>query len=125
MDQQPPDRIFSPDGASGWIAMSPEGYRVDNEEETCERPREGSLIRLMGEHEVDVPLWGEDGLIFNDGDELAREWGVSAALVADIVAWGIAWQTAAGQADHNAEGARLVLRLDREVDHRFRIVFKS
>jgi len=72
-----------------------------------------------------VPLWGEGGLIFNDGDELAREWGVSAALVADIVAWGIAWQTSSGQPDHDAEGARLVRRLDHEVDHRFRIVFKS
>ncbi len=104
--------------------MSPVGYRVDNDEETWDRPREGSLIRLMGEHEVDVPLWAEGGLIFNDGEELAREWGVSAALVADIVAWGIAWQTSAGQTDHNAEGARLVRRLDHEVDHRFRIVFK-
>ncbi len=104
--------------------MSPAVYGLDNDRETFDLPREGSLIRLMGEHEVDVPLWGEGGLIFSDGDELAREWGVSAALVADIVAWGIAWQTSSGQPDHDAEGVRLVRRLDYELNHRFRIVYK-
>ena len=67
---------------------------------------------------------GENGLIFNDGEELMREWHVSAALVADIVAWGTAWQKYSGQTDHDAEAARLIRRLNVELDHRFQIVYQ-
>lgn len=115
---------MAPDGKSGWFAYSPDGHQLDTDDKPWEGPREGSLIRLMGEHTVDVPLWGEDGLIFSDGDELAREWGLSASFVDAIVAWGIAWQDHSGQPHHNVEGVRLVRRLSRELGHRFRFVFK-
>ncbi len=63
MREPPPDRFLSPDGGSGWYAFPPDGHRPE-EDEPWKGPRKGSLIRFMSEDTVDVPLWGEDGLIF-------------------------------------------------------------
>ena len=65
-------------------------------------------------------LMSADGKLFNDVEELTREWDVSAVMAADIVAWAVAWQKQSSHADHDAEAARLVRRLNRELDHRFR-----
>lgn len=113
---------MSTDGESGWYAFPPEGHRREKDER-WEGPREGSLIRLMSEETVDVPLWGEDGLIFDDGRELVREWNVSEELAADIVAWGRASQGATSP-ELDAEAARLIRRLRRELEYRFVIVYK-
>ncbi|MCM0622814.1 hypothetical protein [Nocardioides bruguierae] len=81
------------------------------------------MIRFMSEDGVDVPLWSEDGLIFVDGDELVREWSVSQELASDIVEWGRASQGPA-TARIDAEAARLIRSLRRELDYRFRIVYQ-
>jgi hypothetical protein len=77
----------------------------------------------MAEDTVDVPLWGEDGLIFVNGEELIREWGISEALADDLVAWGRASQ-AGDSPELDAEAARLIRSLNNELEHRFQIVYK-
>ncbi|HET7195971.1 MAG TPA: hypothetical protein VFI99_13370 [Nocardioides sp.] len=77
----------------------------------------------MGEHTVDVPLWSDDGLMFNDSDELVREFGVSTDLAADIAAWADAWHSRSGTPDHDAAAATLVRRLNQELAHRYRFVY--
>jgi hypothetical protein len=119
-----PDRLLSPDGRSGWYAFNPDGSRIDEDEEPWRAPPNGSTIRLMGEDTVDVPLWSEDGLMFNDSDELIREFGVSVDLAADIMAWAVAWQSRSGNPDLDAAAATLVRRLNEELAHRYRIVYK-
>jgi len=78
----------------------------------------------MGEHTVDVPLWSDDGLMFNEADELVRELGVSGDLAADIVAWAAAWQSHCGNPDHDAAAATLVRRLNEELAERYSFVYK-
>src|SRR3954467_6577413 len=112
MRERPPDRIMSPDGRSGWYALPPEGSRLPADDERWEGPRDGSLIRFMSDDTVDVPLWSEDGLIFVDGDELVREWGVSLELARDIVEWGRASQGPVTP-ELDAEAARLIRFLQR------------
>ncbi len=72
---------------------------------------------------MDVPLWSEEGLIFVDGQELVREWGVSQELATDVVRWGRASQGPA-TAELDAQAAALVRRLRRELHRRFRIVYQ-
>jgi hypothetical protein len=122
MPEPPPDRIMSPDGRSGWYAHEPGGHQSESDDEWA-GPREGSVVRFMAEDSVDVPLWGEDGLIFSDEHELEREWGVSPELAAAIVHWGRASQGPVS-AELDAEAARLVRLLRRELDHRFAIVYQ-
>jgi len=98
------------------------GYRP-NDDERWEGPRSGTQIRFMSEDSVDVPLWGEDGLIFVDGEELIREWGVSEALADDVVAWGRASQ-AGDSPELDAEAERLIRSLNKELKYRFQIVYK-
>lgn len=123
MREDVPDRLLSPDGQTGWYAFAPDGYDPQVDDDRWEGPPDGSLIRFMSEDSVDVPLWGPDGLIFVDGEELGREWGISHELVADVVRWGRASQ-GMPSAELDAEAARLVRALAQETDHRFRILYQ-
>lgn len=123
MSEELPDRMLSPDGQTGWFAFPPDGSSPD-EDEPWEGPRDGSLIRFMAEISVDVPLWGPDGLIFIEGDELVAEWGVSDDLAADIVRWGRASSDGLQSPELDAEAARLVRALAEHTDHRFRFVYQ-
>ncbi len=82
----------------------------------------GSVIRLMGEHTVEVPLWC-GGLLFNDREELVREFGVSEGLASDIVAWAAAWEDGHARPELDLNAARLVRRLNDELDHRYVFVY--
>ena len=112
MVDEHPDRLLSADGRS-WFGFAPDGADLEGGE-SREPPAEGSLIRLMGEDTVELPLWS-DGLLFDEPAELMRELGVSEGLATDIAAWGIAWQTQSGQAEHDLEAVRLVRRLSDEL----------
>lgn len=111
------------DGRSGWYASPPAGHQPELEDEPWEGPSDGSLIRFMSQDGVDVPLWSEEGLIFVDGQELVREWGVSQELATDVVRWGRASQGPA-TAELDAQAAELVRRLRRELQRRFRILYQ-
>ncbi|MXG90881.1 hypothetical protein [Nocardioides flavescens] len=124
MSEPRPDALMSPDGTRGWFAYLPDGSRpAASDDDAWSPPREGSVIRLMGEYGADVPLWGEDGLLFLDRDELVREWTLSDDLVDDLVRWGLAWEEHAGERDHDADGADLARRLRRELGQRYRMFF--
>ena|SRR5690348_3453376 len=98
--------------------------RVDDPSpDETQSPPDGTQIRFMAEEGVDVPLWGEDGLIFGDAEELKREWDISEALVDGLVAWGRASQAGDSQ-ELDAEAARLVRSLSRELNYRFHIVYQ-
>lgn len=114
---------MSPDGQVGWFAFEPDGSRIGYGDDAWLPPADGSMIRLMGEHTVTVPLWDDEGLMFAESEELVRELGVSPGLASDLAAWADAWHTEAGQPRHDAEAAQLVQRLEAELDHRYRIVF--
>lgn len=108
-------------GVAGAFAYGPALDGPD--EEPWQPPEDGAVIRLMGEHTVKVPLWGADGLMFDDPEEVVRELGVSRELAAALEAWAAAWQTEMNQASHDAEAARLVRRLRQEVGGRYRFVY--
>ncbi len=114
---------MSPDRPAGWFAYAP----VENESDddgSWEPPPEFSVIRLMGDHTVAVPLWSDDGLMFDEPEEVVAAFGVTAELAADLVRWASAWDTRAGRPEHDAEAAQLVRRLNRELDHRYTVVYK-
>lgn len=119
---EPSPREFTPDSPFGWYANPPDGTR-DTGDAPWEGPVPGSVIRLMSDDSVDVPLWDEEGLIFSDRDGLVREWGVSAGLADDIVAW--AGESQRGRSRRlDAEAAALVRRLDAETGRRFTFVYR-
>jgi hypothetical protein len=82
------------------------------------------MVRFMGEHTVDVPLWDERGLMFNTREELVQAWDLSDDLVSDIVKWAREWQSRAGQPDHDAQAARLVRRINHERKNEVQVVYK-
>lgn len=82
------------------------------------------MIRFMGDHTIDVPLWDDEGLMFETPEDLVQSWDLSAELVADVVTWAREWQTRAGQPDHDAQAARLVRRMNRELNHEVSVVYK-
>jgi DNA-binding transcriptional LysR family regulator len=125
VQDEPPDHAPSDEGHTGWFAYMPDGGRPDDTEEPWVPPPHGSVIRLMGEHTVTVPLWSDqDGLMFNDPTELVREFGVSPDLAADLATWGIAWEAQAGHPAHDAEAARLVRRLSTELEDDYHFVYR-
>ena len=119
-----PDRHLSPDGGSGWYAFHPDGSRSEPDDDAWSAPPEGSTIRFMGEHSVEVPLWDDDGFMFDSGEEMIREFGVGIDLAAEVVAWADQWQTRSGQPDHDAAGEALSRRLQQELANRYTIVYK-
>jgi len=76
------------------------------------------VIRFMGEDDVEVPLWGEDGLMFVERAELVRDLGVSPELADDIAAWAARWQGGVVDRELDQEAAQLVRRLSHELDYR-------
>jgi hypothetical protein len=119
-----PDRLLSPDGKSGWYAFQQDGIRIEDDDDAWRAPPKGSTIRFMGEHSADVPLWDENRLMFDTGEEMIRECGVGIDLAAEIVAWADQWHTRAGQPDHDAAGEALARRLQHELADRYTVVYK-
>jgi hypothetical protein len=81
----------------------------------------------MGEYSVDVPLWGDEGLIcgtFEEFVDALRPFGLSADLADDVVAWAPAWESSSGLPEHDAQAARLIRRLKAELGHGFPIVYQ-
>ena len=121
-ERQPDRRFTAAEREWGWYAAPTDGARPP-EDEPWESPADGTLIRFMSEDTVDVPLWSDDGLLFGNGDELVREWGVSQQLADEIVAWGRASQGSVTP-ELDAEAARLVRALRTELRCRFPIVYQ-
>ena len=119
-----PDRLLSPDGRSGWYAFKPDGSRIDEDDEPWTPPTKGTVIRFMGDHGVDVPLWDEDGLMFGTGEELVRHLGVGSDLAAEIVAWADQWHRRAGKPEHTAAGVALAQRLQHHLAD-YAVVYKG
>lgn len=78
----------------------------------------------MGEHTVEIPLWGEVGLQYAGPESLVSDLGVSRELASDLVAWAHTWQARSGQPDHDAEAAALIRRLRCDTEHRFTFVYQ-
>jgi hypothetical protein len=83
----------------------------------------GRLGEIPSWVSVDVPLWSEDGLIFSSGEELVREWRISAELAAAVVAWGRASQGPVSP-ELDAEAAPLIRLLNAQLRYVYSIVYK-
>ena len=86
--REPPSPHFGdPDGAH-WFAFPPSRAEQQDEEtfEVC-----GVIRFRMPEDEVDLPLWDDGGLLPEESELLEVGLGLSAALIADVKAWGVAW----------------------------------
>lgn len=118
-----PDRILAPEGAGGWYAFMPDGSRIPEVDDPWQPPPDGSVIRLMGEHSVPVPLWDQDGLMFGDPPDLVRELGVSEALARDLQDWADRWHTESRQPRHDADAEVLLDRLRAELGQRWTFVY--
>lgn len=124
MSDLPPDRLLSPDGTSGWFAFMPDGSRIPESDDPWQPPPDGTVIRLMGEDTVPVPLWDQDGLMFGEPEELVRELGVSVALARDLQEWADRWHTESRQRQHDADAQALLGRLRAELGERWVFVYK-
>jgi hypothetical protein len=124
MSERPPDRFLAGEGRSGWFSYLPSESRTESGE-PWQPPPEGSVIRLMGDYTVTVPLWSEGGLMFSEPEELVQSFDVSRELAFDLQAWAIAWDDRSGEPDHgaDAEAATLVRRLQRELAGRYQVLY--
>lgn len=124
MSDLPPERLPSPDATTGWFAFMPDGSRIPDSGEAWQPPPDGTVIRLMGEHTVPVPLWDEGGLMFSDPPDLVRELGVTEALARELADWAERWHTESRMHHHDAEALVLLERLRDELGDRWRFVYQ-
>ena len=81
----------------------------------------------MGEYSVDVPLWGDEGLLHDTSEEFIEAlgpFGLSAGLAEEVVAWARDWESSSGLSEHDAQAARLIRRLKAELGQGFPIVYQ-
>ncbi|HEX4472033.1 MAG TPA: hypothetical protein VH085_08695 [Nocardioides sp.] len=78
-------RWYAGTSGPGWYAPGP-GERVRRHIGGEEGLR-GTTIRFFWDYGCEMPLWGEHGNLPADPEWLARELGLSPALVADLVGW--------------------------------------
>ena len=72
---------------------------------------------------MEVPLWGERGLLFASPESMISGLGVSRELAQDLVAWANDWQTLSGQPAHDAAAAALIRRLREETQRRYQFAY--
>lgn len=92
-----------------------------------------NLLIFTGEHSVEIPLWLDGSLLFNNADDAVSQLGISRRLADDIAAWGRSWQRLdVGEEALDAEAVRLVRRLQTELreiaektrsDHFYRVAY--
>lgn len=105
----------APGPARGWSSYEPvDADRADE----WQAPGHGSLIRLMGDHGVAMPLW-EDGLLLADADEGVRLLGLSRELASALQDWGTRWDGHPDPGRRDADAEVLVERLRSELGDRY------
>ena len=94
----------------------------------------GAVLRFMGDHGVDMPLWDEEGPLPNDPSWLSDELGLSRELIGDLAAWAADWETSSSEdpvrpsewvaqrAEHAERGSRLFERLRSEAPEHLEVV---
>lgn len=105
-----------------WHANPPDGYET-YEELPWEPPPDGSVIKLMPEFFAGLPLWGPDGHMFSEPEDAVRELGLSAGLANDLERWNTSWEEG-GESDHRTAGEKLLERLNTELGHRYRFLYR-
>lgn len=105
------------------VPSSPDG-NAHSDDTDLWWPPAPETIRLMGDHTVQIPLWGEVGLLYAGAEALMFDLGVSHQLASDLAGWGNAWQTCSAQPEHDAEAAALIRRLRNETGNRYAFVYQ-
>lgn len=90
-------------------AFPPPGVTLDDDDELRVV---GTLRFRMPEDDVDFPLWDDDGPMPDDPEDLHAGVGLSAHLVADLSAWGAAWNQRRGLSSQELEAHRAGLRAE-------------
>lgn len=88
-DRESPPPYFGdyPNGAY-WSASLPPRIEMDD---NAAFAVDGVVRFRMPEEDVDLPLWDDNGLLPEESELLQAGLGLSPALIADIKAWGVAW----------------------------------
>ena len=101
-DRKPPPPYLGdyPNGAY-WAALLPPGSAPGDETSF----EVAGVIRFrMPEDDVDLPLWDDEGLMPWESELLEAGLGLSADLIADVKAWGVAWNASPRANDPAGEG---------------------
>lgn len=110
-----------------WSADRPVGVEAD---EPVDYSVSGSVIRLMWDYGVQIPLWDAHGLLPEEPEWLGEALGLSARLIDDLKQWGFDMnevdaaprrRTKEAYEALNLRGEELTNRLQQEVGSRYRV----
>jgi len=122
--------VSDPDEAPlprGWYAYLPEGVKATASSEPSPRLREGAVLKLMAEDDVDVPLWVvgglDSGLVFDDVADFIA-FGASPELANDLAAWAEDRQRHGRRDESDLAALRLIERLNHHFDYRHEFLYR-
>ena len=99
--EPPPPYLGDYPNGAYWAALAPPGSAPGDETSF----EVAGVIRFrMPEDDVDLPLWDDEGLMPWESELLEAGLGLSAALIADLKAWGVAWNASPRANDPAGEG---------------------
>jgi hypothetical protein len=129
-DDAPPPMHFGdyPHGAY-WSA---ERRAQGQEDEPADYSVSGSVLRMMWDYGVRVPLWDAEGLLPEEPDWLRKALGLSDPLIEDLTRWGLdmveldavpSRRTTEAYEALDARARELAERLQQELGSRYRVKY--
>ena len=103
------------------------------QEEPADYSVSGSVLRLMWDYGVRVPLWDDEGLLPDEPDWLWTALGLSDSLIGDLTRWGLdmedldavpSGKTTEAYEALNARARKLAERLQQELGSRYTVRYK-
>lgn len=106
---------------------------AQEEEPVVDYSVSGSVVRVMWDYGVRVPLWDAEGLLSDEPDWLRKALGLSDSLIGDLTRWGLDMEdldavpirrtTEACEA-LDARARELAVRLQQELGSRYSVRYK-
>lgn len=129
-EEFPPEHLGDDPGGWYWSAERPPEASAD---EPLDHSVHGSVIRLMWDYGVRVPLWDAEGLLPEDPQWLRESLGLSEALIEDLTRWGGDMNELDATPSHrtkeacdalDARARALSQRLQQEVGSRYTVTYR-